>query len=69
MVMVVALVAFQLSVTLCGGVIVLVFAEKIRVGGAELLCAGLPLAHKHKGPRGHKLGYQSQFCGEVFRLS
>jgi hypothetical protein len=45
MVMVVALVAFQLSVTLCGGVIVLLLAEKIKVGVAGgLLGAGLPLA-------------------------
>lgn len=47
---VVALVAFQLSVTLCGGVIVLVFAEKTRVGGAEL-CEGLPLPPQAQRPK------------------
>jgi hypothetical protein len=43
MVTVVEFVAFQLRVTLCPEVIVLVFAEKIRVGVPELLCEGLPL--------------------------
>jgi hypothetical protein len=43
MVTVVAFVAFQLSVTICPEGIVLVFAEKIMVGGPELLCEGLPL--------------------------
>jgi hypothetical protein len=42
MVTVVEFVAFQLSVTLCPEVIVLAFAEKIRVGVPELLCEGLP---------------------------
>jgi hypothetical protein len=43
MVTLVEFVAFQLSVTLCPEGIVLVFAEKIRVGVPELLCEGLPL--------------------------
>ena len=42
MVTVAAFVVFQLSVTLCPEVIVLVFAEKIMVGVPELLCEGLP---------------------------
>jgi hypothetical protein len=42
MVTLVALVAFQLSVTFCPEGIVLLFAEKIRVGEPELLCEGLP---------------------------
>ena len=42
MVTVVAFVAFQLSVTPCPEVMVLVFAEKIMVGVPELLCEGLP---------------------------
>jgi hypothetical protein len=37
MVTVVEFVALQLSVTLCPFVVVFVFAEKIRVGGPELL--------------------------------
>jgi hypothetical protein len=47
MVTVVEFVALQLRVTLCPFVIVFVFAEKIRVGGLELLCEGLPPASLH----------------------
>jgi hypothetical protein len=47
MVTVVEFVALQLSVTLCPSVIVFVFAEKIRVGGPELLCEELPPAPLH----------------------
>jgi hypothetical protein len=47
MVTVVEFVALQLSVTLCPFVIVFVFAEKIRVGGPELLCQGQPPAPLH----------------------
>jgi hypothetical protein len=40
-------VALQLNLTLCLFVIVFVFTEKIRVGGPELLCQGLPPAPRH----------------------
>ena len=47
MVMLVEFVAFQLSVTLCPEGIVLVFAEKIRVGVPEWFCTVLPPAPPH----------------------
>jgi hypothetical protein len=70
MVTLVALVAFQLSVTLCPEGIVLLFAEKIRVGEPELLREDCRQHYyRRKGPKGHKLSFPNRSCGKTSRSS
>ena len=66
MVTVAAFVAFQLSVTLCPEVMVLVFAERIMVGVPELLCEGLPPPLQAQRPKRAQIRLANPILRKVF---